>query len=144
LEKDLTNDQLFDQLAEENPIRVDDIEDGEKSLADYEKENTHLTDLQYLIKTLSPDFRDDVYNALLVSSLSPEVFKPALKILANAEIKRQPPTEQLNVAKQVMKVYTILSIPLDRKHVLDLLEAFGSSKSSSEMDALSSKLGFAG
>lgn len=147
MKNQITNDDLFDQLAEQSPIH-EDINgfrgDGDKSLDQYENENTHLSDFQTLIKTLSPDFKNDVFNAIMVCRLTPNNFRPMLKILTNAEIKRQPTNKPINVAEVSMKIYTILSIALDGKHILDILEAFGSSKSTAEMEQLAQNLGIKG
>ena len=140
-------EDLFEQLALSEPARdTDDFGDNDgdydRPLDDYEKNNANLTDLQYLIKTLSPDFKDEVYNCLLVGRLSPDNFRPLFRLLVNNEVRRQRGNKMnVDVIKTAAKIYTILTIMLDGKHVVDLLEAFGSRASSTDIDELSKGLG---
>lgn len=144
MEKDAKD--IYDQLAQEEPIRDSDDNiqsnqgdfnlEGDKPLDYYENNTPNLTDFQALIKTLSPEFKDDVYNAFLYSRLSPDAFNPLLKIAVNNEIKRQNPYKPLDVPRTVMKLYIILTRPLDGKHTIDILEAFGSKVDTQDMGAM--------
>jgi len=142
-------DELWEQLATQEPVKTDDSSNGdsysddEQSLEDYERDSPNLSDLQYMIKTLSPDFKDDVYNLLVKARLSPDTFKPLLKILVNDEIRRNRRNNK-SIAKTVAKVYTVLTMALDGKHIIDLLEAFGSKADSSDLDAMNRGLGLGG
>jgi len=140
VERNNTED-LFNELATEAPTRDTEEtmgyggydDNGDKTLDDYERSNPNLTDLQYLIKTLSPDFKDEVYNCLLVGRLSPDTFKSFFRLLVNNEIRRQS-GKRIDVVKTAAKIYTILTIALDGKHVIDILEAFGSKADVTESD----------
>jgi hypothetical protein len=137
---DLKSEELFNQFATQQPIRDEEEPMGEygedRTLDDYERSSPNLTDLQYLIKTLTPDFKDEVYNALLMGRLSPDTFRPLFKLLVNDEIRRQR-GKSVNVVKVATKIYTILTIALDGKHIIDILEAFGSKADNTEVDSLS-------
>lgn len=143
MEKSAEN--LFDELATAEPIR--DVSDfgsptnEDKPLDFYEQNSANLTDLQYLIKTLSPDFKDDVYNAIMYARLSPDTFKYIFKLAVNSEIKRQDPYKKLEVTRVAMKMYTILTKALDGKHIIDILMAFGSQADNTELDAISKNIG---
>lgn len=136
-------EDLFEQLAEQSPARedeevVDSYDNADRPLGYYEEHSSNLTDLQYLVKTLSPDFKDQVYNCLLVGRLSPDNFRPLFRLLVNNEVRRQRGKNMnVDIVKTAAKIYTILTIMIDGKHIVDLLEAFGSKADSSNVDAMS-------
>jgi hypothetical protein len=142
-------EDIFNQLAEEQPIKdIEESLDGgfngggdDRPLEYYESNTPNLTDLQSLLKLLSPDFKNDIYNYFMQSRLSPEVFKPYLKLAINNEIKRCDPYKRLDVVGVSMKLYTVMTKALDGKHIIDILEAFGSKASNDELDTLSKGIG---
>jgi hypothetical protein len=149
VQKNQNSDDLFNQLAEEQPIRdteesVDaSYDNDDRPLEYYERNTPNLTDLQFLIKTLSPDFKDEVFNCLLVGRLSPDTFRPLFRLLVNNEIRRHR-GKQIDVIKTATKIYTILTIALDGKHVIDILEIYGSKSSNDELDNISKNMGLGG
>lgn len=135
---------LFNQLAEMEPIREPELINGdleEQSLEQAERFSPNLTDFQTLIKHLRPDFGHPVYNAMMSGRVSPDVFKRLLRLLVNSEIKHSPPGKRINVEMCTAKIYTLLSIGLDGKGIIDLLEGYGGTKSDAELDKISKGLG---
>jgi hypothetical protein len=142
-------EDLFNELASQEPIRDtsdDDINniavnDNDRPLDDYERNSPNLTDLQALLKLLSPEFKNKIFNIFMQSRLSPEVFKPYLKLAINNEIRKQDPYGRLDVVGISMELYTAMTKALDGRHIIDILEAFGSKADNQELDALSKGMG---
>lgn len=135
---------LFNELAELEPIREPELVEGdleEQSLEQAERYSPNLTDFQTLIKHLRPDFGHPTINAMLSGRISPDVFKRLLRLLVNSEIKHSPPGKRINVELITAKYYTALSIGLDGKGIIDLLEGYGGTKSDAELDKISKGLG---
>jgi hypothetical protein len=138
-----TQRDLFDELAEEEPIR--DTEEtissgsfngGDRTLEDYEHNSPNLTELQSLFKELSPDFKDEAFNIMRVGRLSPDNFRPLFRLMVNNEIRRQR-GKNVDVVKTATKIYTLLTMCLDGKHIIDLLEAYGSKASNTDVNSMS-------
>jgi hypothetical protein len=138
-----SGEDIFNQLAKEEPLRTDEIDEssyngggGDRTLDDYERESPNLTDLQSLIKTLSPDFQDDLYNVLAMAKLAPEKARPLLKLLVNDEMRRNRGKSR-SIVRIATNIYVAITLAIDGKHTVDILEAYGSRSSGNEIDTLS-------
>jgi hypothetical protein len=140
-----SSDDLFNRLSNEEP--EDEIEvpnaPHAKTLEEQEAENTHLSDLQSVIKMRFPDWGNHYDNAIQMSRISPDVFKPYLRLCINGEIRKQNPYKPVDVTNIAKKYYAALTIGLDGKGGIDLIELAGVANDK-EIAELSKNLGLGG
>jgi len=137
-------DKIYEEKATLVPAREVEVIDeegedvaGHKSLAERLEETSDLSDMQIAIANLFPgDLGGKIYNALMIARVAPDVFMPLLKLLVNEEIKKSEPTQNINVASIVAKIYILLSIGLDGKGRIDHIELAGASKETEELEKL--------
>lgn len=137
-------DDMFSQLATEEPESALEIDvPHTKTLEEQEAENPHLSDLQAVIRMRFPDYGNVVENGLMMARISPDVFKALLRLKVNAEIKKQDPSKPVDVTAIALKSYTQMTIGLDGKGGIDLIELAGVANDK-EIAELSKNLGLGG
>jgi hypothetical protein len=136
------SEDLFDQLATEEPEQELEVFNSPhtKTLEEQESENPHLSDLQSVIKMRFPDFGNIVDNSLMMARISPDIFKALLRLKINAEIKKSNPNKPVDVTAIALKSYTQMTIGLDGKGGIDLIELAGVANDK-EIAELSKSLG---
>jgi len=138
-------DDMFSQLATESPeneLEVTNVAHT-KTLEEEEAENKHLSDLQAVILKRFPDYGNLVENGLMMARISPDVFKALLRLKINAEIRRSNPNKPVDVTGIALKSYTQMTIGLDGKGGIDLIELAGVANDK-EIAELSKNLGLGG
>jgi len=135
-------EDMFNQLANEVPENELEITgmSHTKTLDEQEAESNHLSDLQSVIKMRFPDWGNVHDNSIQMSRISPDVFKPYLRLCMNAEIKKQDPNKPVDVTNIAKKFYAALTIGLDGKGGIDLIELAGVANDK-EIAELSKNLG---
>lgn len=145
MDKEKRAGTLYNELATEAPEReielLDEEKEGDKakrkSLAEKMEEGTDLTDMQSAVRDLFPSgLGDDVANAVMVGRVAPDVFISALRLMTVQDIMESDPDKSINVVKTMMKNYVLLSIGLDGKGRIDLIELAGASKETEELEKL--------
>jgi len=140
-------EDLFNQLATLDPERDLEVPASEikrsETLEDAEGANRHLSDLQTVILKRFPDYGNTVENGLMMARISPDVFKALLRLKINAEVRRANPYKPVDVTSIALKSYTQMTIGLDGKGGIDLIELAGVANDK-EIAELSKGLGLAG
>lgn len=112
-----------------------------KTLGEKSDEISELTDMQTAIKQLFPGgLGSDIYNALMIARIAPDVFIPLLRLIVVSEVMRSPADKPINVVDIMSKIYTLLSIGLDGKGRIDHIELAGASKDTEELEGLGKRL----
>jgi hypothetical protein len=139
-------EDIFNQLATEEPERELDVTEEishKKTLEEEETENRHLSDLQTVILKRFPDYGNLVENGLMMARISPDVFKALLRLKINAEVRKSNPYKPVDVTSIALKSYTQMTIGLDGKGGIDLIELAGVANEK-EIAQLSKNLGLVG
>jgi len=137
-------DTLYEELATEAPERevgvLDEESGGEtkrKSLAEKLEETSELTDMQSAVASLFPgELGNDVANKTMIGRIAPDVFISALKLMTIQDLTESDPDKPINVVRTMMKNYVLLSIGLDGKGRIDLIELAGANKETEELEKL--------
>lgn len=122
-----TVESVYEELAQEEAERVvDDVGMPQhKTLEEQEISGQHLSDLQAVIKMRFPDYGNVIDNGLMMARISPDIFKALLRLKINAEVRKCDPYKPVDVTGISMKTYTQMTIGLDGKGGVDLIELAG-------------------
>lgn len=140
---------MYDKLAEKNPERKvvgeEKGEKEEKTLAEKEENYDDMSDLQTSLAKLFPGtLGNEITNKLMVARISPDVFMDLLYLMTESDVFNTPSGEIIDVARFVIKNYTLGSIGLDGKGRIDQIELAGASKADEELGGGLGKGAFGG
>jgi len=131
----------YEGMAVEEPER--DLEMSEEELAEASSLSKrtelapNLSDMQVGVLKLFPEDLQPkarkLYDLLMVGRISPDVFMSLLRILIKEAVRRSDPHKPLHIGEMVAMAYSVLSIGLDGKGRIDLLEAMGAARESEEL-----------
>ncbi len=121
---------------------IDETDDkNPKTLDEKSEETSDLTDMQSAIKKLFPSgLGGEIYNALMIARVAPDVFIPLLRLIVVSEVMKSPADTPISVVDIMAKIYTLLSIGLDGKGRIDHIELAGASKDTEELEGLGKRL----
>ncbi len=142
---EVADEQLYGEMATEEPmLGVDDEGGGKgKGVTEAEDDASIHSDLKVAVdKLFPPGLGNNITNALMVARVSPDAFVPLMRMMVKQEIARTDPMEEINVPVLMAKYYILLSIPLDGKGRIDILEMAGATKDEEELKKLGKSLGF--
>lgn len=135
-------EEIYRELAQEAPEREIDVPEAiqSKSLTEKMDETPSLSDLQFTISRLFPEFDETEMNELakiaMVARVAPDVFSDLIYLVTVSLIQKQDPEKQIDVIGTLAKVYAIMSIGLDGKGRIDQIELHGAAKEEKELERL--------
>ena len=154
MEKELDNGeeietQLNMPVATEEAEREIDWEDdgGVKTLSEAEEESPHQSDLQSVLKSLSPKFKNarmnDLLQPILVSRVFPDNYLDLNYFLVMSQIEELEGENDMDVVGIVTGTQVVTSIGYEGRGITDRLEVAGAARDE-ELDKLSKDLGLGG
>ena len=157
-ETELSSEEIYQAMALSAPSREVEVEeDDSPSLSDAENRYRNESDIKYTIRRLFPNRENEVYNLAMIARISPDMFQSIHRLLVNAAIKRIPYKiilnrngkrrmirEAINVPEIASEIYFILTVGLEGKGRIDLIELAGSAREAEELDNLSKQMGLNG
>lgn len=134
-------EQAFENMAEELPAReVEVSEEGNPavgSLARRSETSPNLSDMQAALAMAFPgDLGDEIANKVMVGRISPDAFMALLRMMTVNDIAMSDPMKPVDVPTLLVKNYTLLTIGLDGKGRIDLLEIVGAVREQEELKGL--------
>lgn len=132
---------LYDQLSHQDAERdialpKDEEDDGNATLAD-RWDSASLSDMQFTGSKLFPEMiGDSISNKIQIARIAPEIFISVLRLQTVEDIMQTPSDKPISVVQTMIKNYILLSIGLDGKGRIDLLELAGSSRETEELEKL--------
>jgi len=132
---EVTRFDEYEQLVQEVPIREAETDepDDTKSLTDTLNEEASPSDMKEALKRLFPSLlSEDEPIQAMIGRIAPDVFLPALRLLTINDVRRTPSGQDIDVVKALWRNYVGLSIGLDGKGRIDMIELYGASKESEE------------
>jgi patatin-like phospholipase/acyl hydrolase len=135
----------------EDPEReMEEMEDlgGTRSLSEAEEETQHLSDLQSVLKSLSPRFKNDRMNditaPIMVSRIFPDNYLDLNYLMVMSLIEEMAEeSDDVDVVGIITGVQAVTSIGYEGRGIADRLEIAGVAHEE-EMEKLSKELGLAG
>lgn len=149
--------ELQNNEAEQMPVTNGDsvIEEAErevdlgayvspKSLSEAEEETRQKTDIQAILKVLTPKFSDkelnDILQPAMVSRIFPDNLLDKHKLIVLRELQRHAPTDSIDIIGIISMSQDALSIGYEGRGISDRLEIAGVVHEE-EMEKLSKELG---
>jgi hypothetical protein len=131
----------------EDSERETGMEDVGKSLSESEDEALHQSDLQSVLKSLSPKFKNERMNELLqpvmVSRIFPDNYLDLNYLLVMSMIEELGEDSDVDIVGIITGVQVGTSIGYEGRGIADRLEIAGVAQEQ-EMEKLSKELGLAG
>ena len=125
-------DDVYNDMATDEPTREvelpQDIPVSGQSFSDRAAYSGDLTDMQAILLRLNPDIGGDIGAMAMMGRIHPDVFLPWIEILSTNEVMQSDPRKKIDVAAIRMKYYGLLSIGLDGKGRIDVLELGGAAR----------------
>lgn len=140
--------QLDMPVITEEPEHELDLSEyrGGGTLAEAEAETPHQTDLQAVLKTLTPKFMmkrmNDLLGPVMVSRIFPDNYLDLNYLLVMSMIEEQEGQDDIDVAAIITGVQVGTSIGYEGRGIADRLEIAGVAHEE-EMEKLSKELGLA-
>lgn len=143
-----SEDEIYEELAEEEAPRdlivPEEGDDGHKTLTE-RMEEQDMSDWHVAIARLFPEFEaediKELSSAVVVARIAPDVFLDMLRLTVISIIRRKDPKKPIYPMRVINMVYSLMSIGLDGKGRIDLLELAGAMKESEELKDLGKGLG---
>ncbi len=136
----------YEDLANEEPERDIGLDESDmpKSLAEMEEDTEQKTDIQAILKVLTPKFSskslNDVLQPAMVSRIFPDNLLDKMKLLVLRELQLSQPTATIDIISVISNVQDALSIGYEGKGIIDRLEIAGVAHEE-EMEKLTKELG---
>jgi len=137
----------YEDLQSTEPERDIGDEDAEmpKSLAEMEEETGQKTDIQAILRILTPKFPskelNDVLQPAMVSRIFADNLLDKMKLLVLRQLQINAPTDEIDLIGVISMVQDGLSIGFEGRGIVDRLEIAGASREE-EVEKLSRELGF--
>jgi hypothetical protein len=135
----------YEELVVEEPERqVDVIALGTKTLSEEEDDAPHKTDIQAILASLTPKFKNPRINELcqsaMVSRIFPDNYTDKHFLITAAMIEEQSDNPDVDVIGIISQVQDALSIGFEGRGIIDRLEIAGVAHEE-ELEKLSKDLG---
>ena len=149
-EQDKAAEELFKgSIQQEGAIEVAVTDDDapRKSRSEQEAESADLSDYKVTIRTLFPQFTNAIINKVakagMVARIAPEVFLDQMYLTVTdvCEMWDEERDGELDVQEIINLVYFALSIGIDGKGRVDIIQVSANSTETKESSSLGSALG---
>jgi hypothetical protein len=135
----------YEELVTEQPERPIDLAEMPKSLSEMEEDTPNKTDLQAVLKTLTPVYKDaklnDILQAYMVSRVFPDNMLDACKLTVLRRLQQCDSADpDVDVLGIILSVHSAFSIGYEGRGIVDRLEIAGVAHEQ-EMEKLSKELG---
>ena len=141
----ITYEDIVQEVAERE-VDPGEIESS-RTLAEAEEETEHRTDLQAILRILTPTFPtkelNDVLQPAMVSRIFADNMLDKMKLLVLRQLQIHAPTERIDLIGIISMVQDALSIGFEGRGIIDRLEIAGVAHEE-EMDKLAKELGMGG
>jgi hypothetical protein len=135
-------EEIATEVAE-RPVNIEDYS-APKSITEEEEETPQKTDIQAILGSLTPKFRNKRINELaqsaMVSRIFPDNYTDKHFLITASLIEECDPHEDIDVVGIISQVQDALSIGFEGRGIVDRLEIAGVAHEQ-EMEKLSKELG---
>lgn len=131
----------FSEMAAKEPEReVEAVDQGREEVGTLAKRSDYspnLSDMQAAMGMAFPsDLGNSVANKVMVGRISPDAFMALWNMMTKNDIAMSDPTKPIDVPEMMVRNYTLLTIGLDGKGRIDLLEIVGAVREAEELSKL--------